>query len=64
MVLLARLIWYAITEGSFQAVLNVRASSDLMGRTKKSLNKCHSLSAGVVGRECATVRIRQQDLNV
>lgn len=39
--LFATLIWYASTEGIFQAVLNVKASSDLIGRTRKSLKRCH-----------------------
>jgi hypothetical protein len=37
--------------------LNVKASSDLVGRTKKSLKRCHWLSSGAVDRECATIII-------
>jgi hypothetical protein len=39
--LLASFTWYAITEGTFQDVLKVRASSVLTDLTKKSLKRCH-----------------------
>lgn len=44
--LFAFLTWNATTEGTFQEVLKVRASSVLTGHTKKSLNKCHWLWLG------------------
>jgi hypothetical protein len=47
--------WYATTEGTFQDVLKVSASSVLTDLTKKSLNKCHRLSPGASGSACATI---------
>ena len=56
--LFAALSWYVITDGNFQDELKVRASSDIVGRTKKSLKRCHWLSPGAEGRECATAKYK------
>lgn len=52
--LLASLTWNATTDGTFHDTLNVRASSVLTDRTRKSLNKCHWLLPGFSGSACAT----------
>jgi hypothetical protein len=52
--LLASFTWKATTDGTFQEELNVRASSVLTDRTKKSLNRCHWLCPGASCSACAT----------